>query len=121
MADIVGVVLMKDIKNFEISGILSGPPVTLGPRATRAAIHPLLQAENVRIFIVPLPKGERINALKEVFGRHEMVFDEQLVEEWWNIPNKNHRILECRRVIAVGMEISSVYYTKAPDTRSEPV
>lgn len=114
MPGIVGVVLRVDLKELKMLGVFSDPPVVLGPRATKAAIEPLLVTENVRVFVRPIYRSEREEMFSHVFKRYEMKFDPAIVEEVWNIPAKVGRMVECRSIIVLSHESSAVYSTKNP-------
>lgn len=114
MSGIVGVALQVDLRELKMLGVITNPPVILGPRATKAAIEPLLITENVRMFVFPVYRSEREVMFSHLFKRYEMKFDPNLVEEVWNIPSKIGRMKECRSIIVVSHENSTVYSTRDP-------
>lgn len=114
MSGIVGVALRVDLPELKMLGVLTDPAVVLGPRATKAAIEPLLVTENVRVFVRPVYRSKHEEMLSHVFERYQLKFDPNLVEEVWNIPSKIGRMKECRSIIVVSHESSTIYATRDP-------
>jgi len=114
MSGIVGVVLRLDLPELKMLQVLADPPVILGPRATKAAIEPLLVTESVRVFVRPIYRSEREEMFTHLFARYEMRFDPSIVEEVWSIPSKISRMVECRSIIVLSHENSVVYSTRNP-------
>jgi hypothetical protein len=112
MTEIVGVALRVDLNDLKMLNVLVDPPVLLGRRATKAAIQPRLTTENIRAFVLPVYRGQREEMFTQIFEQFEMKFDPNIVEEVWNIPSRVKRLEECRTIIVVGHESSTVYYTK---------
>jgi hypothetical protein len=112
MTEIVGVALRVDLNDLKTLNVLVDPPVLLGRRATKAAIQPRLTTENIRAFVLPVYRGQREEMFAQIFEQFEMKFDPNIVEEVWNIPSRLRRLEECRTIIVIGHESSTVYYTK---------